>query len=138
MKRLKNWKVLAGMGLILTGLCALAVGILRTPEHEISRAELDALIQSKGISHGRIIPTPYAGIYHVEGTRKVAAKQEKFYITTHLGETEVKSLIDQSSVKTEIPGLGAGGQWVNVLSAVLIAGVAIALVVYQTNFGRGK
>ena len=138
MKRLKNWKVVAGISLVLIGLIALTVGILHTPEHEISRVELDTLIQSKGISHGRIIPTPYAGIYHIEGTRKAAGKEDKFYINTHLGEAEFKAVIDQSAVKTEIPGLGMTGQWVNILSAVLIAGVAIALVVYQTNFGRGK
>jgi hypothetical protein len=116
----------------------LAIGFLRTPEREISRTELEALIQTKGISKGRVMPTHYAGIYHIEGTRNVGGKSEKFFVTTHLGETEIKSLIDQSAVKTEIPGLGMSGQWVNIVSVLLIAGVAITLVVCQANIGRGK
>jgi len=124
--------------LILVGLCALAIGLLRAPEREISRTELEALIQTKGISKGRVMPTPYAGIYHIEGTRNVGGKSEKFFVTTHLGETEIKSLIDQNAVKTEIPGLGMSGQWVNIVSVLLIAGVAITLVVCQANIGRGK
>ena len=138
MRRLKNWKFVAGLSLIVVSLCAVSVGLLRTPEREISRAELESLIQSKGISKGRVMPTPYGGIYHIEGTKKIGGKVEKFYVTTHLGETEIKSLIDQSAVKTEIPGLGASGQWVNIISALLIAGVAVTLVVFQANIGRGK
>jgi cell division protease FtsH len=83
-------------------------------------------------------PTPYAGIYHVEGTRKAAGKSERVFVTTHLDETQVKSLFEQSGLKVDLPGQGLRGQWVSALSTLVIAGLVIALLYYQTNIGKGK
>src|SRR5256714_8097791 len=138
MKRLKNWQFVCGVSLLLIGLGVLAACLLQTPEHEITRAQFAAVLQAKEITHGRITPTPYAGIYHIEGTRKQSGKAEKFFITTHLDEAQVKTLFEQTGAKVEIPGQGVRGQWVNIVSTLLIAGLVIMLVVYQTNIGRGK
>jgi len=128
MKRLRNWQFVTGVSLLLVGLGILTAVLLRTPEREITRTELAALIQAKDFSHGRVTPTPYSGIYHIEGTRKQGNKTEKFFITTHLDETQIKNLFEQSGVKVEVPGQGVRGQWVNILSTLLIAGLVIMLV----------
>ena len=125
MKHLKNFKLIIGLSLIALG-CGLIAGyFLKTPSHEITRAELSQLIQQKQITEGHAIPTPYNGIYRVEGTRKVNGKPENFYVTTHLDETEVKALFAQSGVKIEMPGEGMRGQWVNVISTLFIGGLVV-------------
>src|SRR5438045_9291224 len=116
MKRLKNWQFLCGIALLVVGLAVLAVCLLRTPERELNRAEFAAVVETKNISNGHIIPTPYTGIYHIEGARKQGSKSEKFFITTHLDEAQIKNLFEQSGIKVEVPGQGMRGQWVNILS----------------------
>jgi cell division protease FtsH len=37
-----------------------------------------------------------------------------------------------------MPGAGVRGQWVNIVSTLVIAGLVIMLVLYQANIGRGK
>src|SRR5438552_14637219 len=113
MKRFKNWQFLGGLALFLAGLGILAVCLLRTPAREITRAQLETLIQTKAILKGRATPTPYAGIYHLQGTGKLNDKPQKFFITTHLDEGQLKTLFAQSVVKVQIPGLGVEGQWIN-------------------------
>src|SRR5438876_6596117 len=68
MKRLRNWQFVTGVSLLLVGLGILTAVLLRSPEREITRTELAALIQAKDFSHGRVTPTQYSGIYHIEGT----------------------------------------------------------------------
>src|SRR6266567_9203480 len=103
MKRLKKVKLIIGLSLIALGGGLIAAYFLKTPAHEITRADLSQLIQQKQITEGHAYPSPYSGIYNVEGTRSVNGKTEQFYVTTHLDEAEVKTLFAQSGVKIEMP-----------------------------------
>ena len=138
MKLSKKTKLVAGTTLILLGLGLILTCALRAPVKEITRTELDQLVQTKGITEGHIVPTPYAGIYDVEGTRKLGGKLKQFSITTHLDEAQVTSLFAQNTVKVQMPGQGIRGQWVNIISTLTIVGLVIMLVVHQSRIGRGK
>lgn len=139
MKRLKNLKLIIGLALIVLGCGLIAAYFLKSSSpHEITRAELTQLIQQHQITEGRAIPTPYNGIYRVEGTRTVKGKAENFYVTTHLDESEIDALFAQSGLKTEMPGQGVRGQWINIVSTLLIGGLVVMLVAYQSNIGRAK
>jgi cell division protease FtsH len=138
MKHLKKFKLIISLSLIALGCSLIAVYFLKTPSREITRAELSQLIAQKQIKNGHAIPSPYSGIYLVEGTRTVNGKAEKFYVTTHLDDTEVKALFAQSGVKIEMPGAGMRGQWVSVLSTLFVGGLVVGLVAFQANIGRAK
>jgi len=137
MKRLKNLKLIIGLSLIVLGCGLIAAYFFHTPAHEISRAELSQLIAQKQITDGHAYPSPYNGIYHVEGTRTVNGHAEKFYVTTHLDDAESKALFAQSGVKIEMPG-SMRGQWVSIVSTLFIGALVIGLVAYQANIGRAK
>ena len=138
MKRLKSPKYIVSIGLILAGLALFAAAFLRTPSREITRAELTQLLDQKQITEGHVTPTPYNGIYRVEGKRQVGGKTETFFATTHLEEAEVKAMFQQSGLKIEMPGQGWRSQWVNIVSTLVIGGLVVMLIVYQTNIGRAK
>src|SRR6266853_2524500 len=140
MKYFKNlYWVVGGLFLLLVGIGGIVYGVAhRTPSREINRVELEQLIQANAIGEGRVTPTPYPGIYYLEGVHKIGQKAEKIYITTHLEEAQVKSLLAQNTTKVEMPGGGMRGQWVNIVSTLAIAGLVIMLVVYQMSIGKGK
>jgi len=138
MRFLKNAKLVAGSALIVTGLALMGIWCFRTPSRKITRAELDQFVQTKTLADGRVMPTSYAGIYYVEAKRQLAGKPEKVFLTTHLDETQLNSLSNQSWAKVEIPASGIHGQWVSVFSTLLVAGLVLGLVAYQGNLGRGK
>jgi cell division protease FtsH len=140
MKYFKNlYWVVGGLFLLLVGIGGTVYGVAhRTPSREINRVELEQLMQANAISEGRVTPTPYPGIYYLEGVHKNGQKTEKIYITTHLEEAQVKVLLAQNTTKVEMPGGGMRGQWVNIVSTLLIGGVAIWLVRHQTNIGKNK
>jgi cell division protease FtsH len=137
MNRFKKPKFLVGISLILVGLGILAAAVLKTPNREISRTELSQLIEKKQILEGRAVPSPYDGIYRVEGKRMVNGKPEKFYATTHLNEAEAEVLFAQSAVKIDVPGHGRA-QWMNIISTLIIGGLVITLILYQTRIGKAK
>ncbi|MBC8095303.1 MAG: ATP-dependent zinc metalloprotease FtsH [Akkermansiaceae bacterium] len=136
MKKQKRLKLLGGVALILLGLGLIAAAVFKMPSHEITRAELSQLIDQKQIVEGRAVPSAFTGIYRVEGTRKIAGRTEKFYVTTHLDAAEAKAMFAQSAVKIDMPGSGA--QWVNIISTLIIGGLVIALILHQTNIGKAK
>jgi cell division protease FtsH len=138
MKFSKNTKRAVGAGLIVSALSLLGIWCFRTSSREIPRTELDQLVQANALTEGRVMPTPYAGIYYVEGKHKLSGKSEKVFLTTHLDDAQIKALSNQSWAKVAIPDQGVRGQWVNVLTNLLLAGVVIGVVVYQSNIGRGK
>ncbi|HEU5123423.1 MAG TPA: AAA family ATPase [Verrucomicrobiae bacterium] len=137
MKRPKNLKFIASLALIALGLGLIAAAFFRTPSHEISRAELSQLIEQKQIVEGHATPSPYSGIYRVEGTRKVNGKTDKFYVTTHMDESEAKAMFEQSAVKIDLPGQGRA-QWLNIISTLVIGGLVITLILYQSSIGKAK
>jgi cell division protease FtsH len=138
MKRFKNKWFLSGFCLVLIGLGILSVALLHQPSQEIGRADFETLLQAKAIVFGHIAPTPYSGIYYVEGKRSDTHPNTKFYLTTHLDEAQVKSLFSQQGIKVELPGAGIKGQWVSIFSSLLIAGLVVMLVWHQANIGKGK
>jgi cell division protease FtsH len=138
MKRLKNFKLITALALLAVGCGLIAAYFLRTPSHEITRAELTQLIQHNQLGDTHAMPTPYNGIYRVEGTRRINGRTEKFYVTTHLDDTEVKALFAQNGVKIEMPGQGIRGQWVNIVSMLFVGGLVVGLVAFQSNIGRAK
>jgi len=138
MKLLKNPKFITGAGLLALGVALALIWCFHTPSREITRAQLDQYLQAKTLAEGRAVPTPYAGIYYVEGLHQNGKKPEKVFLTTHLDEAQTKDLIEKSALKVQIPGQGLRAQWINILSTLLVAGLVIGLVVYQGSIGRGK
>src|SRR4051794_13721317 len=130
MKRFRNPKRIAGLILVVLGIALITAYFCHAPAHEITRAELNSLIENKQIRDGRVLPTPYAGIYHVEGARPAGAQTEHFFVTTHLDDAQIKALLEQSGVKVEMPGEGFRGQWINIVSTLLIGGMVVMLVLY--------
>src|SRR6266478_1671783 len=138
MKRLKNLRFVAGLALILVGLILVGGFFFHASSREIAGTELDQLLQSGALTRAAVIPTPYAGIYHVETVLNKAGKREKVFVTTHLDEAQVRKLFAERGVHVEMPGAGLRGQWVNIISTVIIAGLVIMLVIYQTSIGKGR
>jgi len=139
MKYLRNLYVLAGIGLVVLSLLTTsAVLLFRNPPKEITRAELEQLIDSKGLIQGRVTPTPYPGIYEIEGKRKIGSKIERIFVNTHVDEAQVKSLLAQTGTKIEMPGQSMRGQWIGLISTLLVGGVVVFIFMSQTNIGKGK
>lgn len=138
MRYLKNPRVIAGAGLVFFGVCLILTSLLRSPAREISSGELDHLLAAKSIAHLQVSPTPYAGIYQVEGVDQAGKKPQKVFLTTHLDEAQLKTLFAQNNLKLKLPGQSLRGQWVNIVSTLVIAGLVVFLVGYQYNLGRGK
>jgi len=134
MRYLKNLWLLSGTACLVLALPLFGAWFFRTPAKEITAVQLQQLIESKAITHGQVVPTPYPGIYQVEGNNG----KGKFFVTTHLEETQVKALLAASGTKIELPGQGIRGQWVNIVSTLVIGGVVIMVVLHQTNIGKAK
>ncbi|MEO5802923.1 MAG: AAA family ATPase [Verrucomicrobiota bacterium] len=134
----KNLRFILGISLALVGALAFLFYSLSIPSKEITRAQLQELLKNNSIVAAKVSPTPYTGIYAVEGTEKSGQQVAKFKITTHLDEVETKTLVDLNSVKVEIPGKGVTALLVNLLPPLIIGGVVIGLLVYQTNIGKSK
>lgn len=138
MKYLRNTRFVVGIALILAGLTMILVWFLHVPSREVSWTELQAIFKAKTLQGAVLVPTPYTGIYRVEGTHKTPGRTEKVYLTRQLTESEAKTLAEQSAVKLELPGQSMRGQWVSIISTVVIAGLVLVLVSYQYNLGKGK
>jgi len=134
----KNLWVTCGLSLALAALSCSAIYFLKTPTKEITKAELETLIRTKAIQDGRITPTPYAGIYSVEAKRKVKGKAQNIYISTHLEDYQVRQLLESGQTKLEMPGAGVRAQWVNIVSTLIIGGLVVMLLVYQSSIGKGR
>jgi cell division protease FtsH len=162
MKLFKNVYLVAALACVTLGLTLLSIFHFRTPSKEITRTELQQLIESKGIIRGTVTPTAFAGIYEIEGERKVGARNEKIliadsktrgaapagrkvatrteriFISTHLDEAQVQTLLAQVGTKIEIPGQNLRGQWVNIVSTLIFGGLVIAVMLHQMRIGKGK
>ena len=139
MKYFRNLYVIGGIGLIVAGIAIICCTIyFHKPTKEISRSELEQIIASKTLVDARITPTPYTAVYEVEGKRQVGKETQRVFISTHLDESQVKALLAQSGAKLEMPGQSLRGQWVSIVSTLIIGGVVIAVLMMQLNIGRGK
>ena len=127
------------MALLLVSSTLLSVHFLRTPTREITNAELSQMIQEGKTGKGEVQPAPmYSSIYHVEGKRQVAGRAEKYSVTTHLDDAQLKALLAQPNMKLDMPTSGMRGQWVTIVSTLILVGLVVTLIVFQTNFGRAK
>ena len=139
MKYFRNLYLVVGIGLIVGGVTAIVLALaLRNPATEIKPIELEGLLATKGLSDARVTPTPYAGIYEVEGSRKVGKKTVHIFIRTHLDEAQVKTILGDAEAKVEMPGQSMRGQWISILSTLLVGGLVIFLFMLQLNVGKGK
>jgi cell division protease FtsH len=147
MKFFRNPYFLIGIAVILAGIGLIVTSLLqfRDSPKEISRAELEQLIANKGLIDGRVAPTPYPGVYQVEGKRKVGTgirkagtQTERIFISTHLDEAQIKSLLEPTSTKMEMPGQSMRGQWISIISTLIIGGVVVFMFMFQMNLGKGR
>lgn len=138
MKIVKNIKCVAGLSFLLVGVALSCVYAFRTPTKEITRVELEQAIAARSMAKPEVRPTPYPGIYTVSGKRAVAQGQEKFTITTHLDEAQLKLLFAESKASVTLPGQSIRGQWLNIVSTLVIAGLVVFLIMHQTRLGTGK
>jgi cell division protease FtsH len=139
MNILNNYKVIGGVALIALGLGLATVAFLRAPARELTPVELTQALTANQLLHAKVRPTPYSGIYSVEGRlKKHEGKTEKVFISTHLPEAQVSALFAQQGVKVIVPGQGLRSNWVNILSTLIIAGLVVGLIVYQMSIGKGK
>jgi len=135
---LRNPKAIILVGVLLIGLTTLVTGVFRTVAKEIPYAKLDQLIQAKKMNGARVEPTPYPGIYRIEGSYEDVGETRRFFITTRLDEAQAKELFAANGIKVILSGKEARGQMVNLVSTLIIAGLIVGVVVFQTNIGRGK
>lgn len=122
-------------------LAAVILGVvyyLRLPSNEISRARFEQLAQGKAIHEGKIMPTPYADIYHIEGAALAGGKTQHFSITTQVDADQLKALVAEPKVVIQMPGGGLKDQWVNILSSLVLVGLVAGLLMFQTKLGKGQ
>ncbi|MDB6124654.1 MAG: hypothetical protein JWQ71_3647 [Pedosphaera sp.] len=136
MKRTKNLRLILGIVTVVVALGALVGYYLRLPSNEITRTQLQQIIQDKLITSAIVTPTLYAGIYAVEGSWKASGKAQKFSITTQLEDAQVKALFAQTSTKIDVPGMN--GQWINLVGPLVLIALVGGMILYQRNMGRGK
>ena len=123
---------------MISGIALIVAWFFRMPAREINRTELDQFLASGGLFQPVTEPSPYPGIYHVEGRHKLGNKVERVYITTHLDETDIKRVFALRGLKVDLPGQGLRGQWVSIFSTVSVVGLVVGLMYFQMNLGRGK
>ena len=140
MKKSRLIQFICMLVVVVIGLvtAAAAYHYMRMPSHEMALSQFERLLAEKLIVKGKIVPTPYAGIYHAAGTWNNGGKTEAFSITTHVEDEQLKRLTAQPQVTIEVPGAGFKEQWVNLISALLIVGLVGGVLVFQMNVGRGK
>ena len=134
----KNPRLLVVIILLSVGITIALVKVLRPSAREITRPEFEQLLQRKALTALRLTPTPYPGIYQVEASHQAGHQTEKVQLSTYLPQVEVQGLLQQAQVKLDLPGGGVRAQWVNVVSALAIAGLVISLMVYQSGLARGR
>lgn len=138
MKLLKKPRFLAGITLILIGVSLIGLYWFRTPRKEISNAELERLLENGALQEGRLTPTPFAGVFRVEAQRVVDHGHQKVFVTTHLSEPRLQAMVDQHGMRLELPGQSLRGHWVNIISALVVAGLVVGVLAHQANLGRSR
>jgi cell division protease FtsH len=137
-KSLRNPKYVVVLGLVLAGICLLVARGFQSSAQEITYAEFDQLMRANMVRGARVEPTPYPGIYRIEGSRGTPAGTHRYFITTHLDEGQAEALFKASGSKVILPGQGVRGHLVEGISTLIIAGLVVGVVAFQLNIGRGK
>ncbi len=138
MKRPNNFSLMAGI-LVVAVIAALVAWLCRrSPAREMTPAELKGLIAEQQITKATLTPTPYPGIYAIEGTAEAQGKTQNFKLTTHLAEDQIQKLTGIAGVKIQAPGDPAKGPWVNLAGLLIAFGVVGFLVYYQMSLTRSK
>lgn len=132
----KTLRYFVVIGLLAVGIGSIAYSF-KFKKPETTHSELAQWISENTITEAKVTPTPYTGIYSVEGTRKVSGKAETFNITTHLEPDEAKALFAKNSVKVEIPGF-KHQIIANLIPAVIMGGLIVGLMVYQLRIGKNR
>jgi cell division protease FtsH len=134
----KNLWVTGAAGLMAIVLTLSSVYFFRTPAREISKAEFERLATARELKDGQLAPTPFAAIYSFEARHKAKDHAENVYLSTRLEDYQVRQLLESGQARLDLPGTGLRAQWINIISTLIIAGVVITLVVYQTSIGKGR
>ncbi|MDB6066207.1 MAG: ATP-dependent metalloprotease FtsH [Pedosphaera sp.] len=138
MKKLLRFRVILGLAVLTAAAGIITTYCLKSPSREITRVRFEQMLQNQSVTTGKVMPTPYAGIYHVEGMWASDGKPRPFSITTPLDADQLKTLCAQPAVTIEMPGTSLKDQWVNIVLTLTVVGFVGGLVLYQVNVGRGK
>ncbi len=133
----KQSTIFIGIILMVLGI-ALAAHFANVPHKEISRSDLEKFLRENSIVQAKITPTPFNGIYEVEGIRKLAGKQSSFSLAAQLDGPQMKTLLDNPAVTIELPGKGLKGQLTNLIPVLLIGAIVCGAVIYQMRFGKSQ
>jgi cell division protease FtsH len=127
--------VLVAFGLIL----AITPSTRPVPD-EISRAQLERLIEQKAILSAEITPRQYNDIYTVKGTYRPRPKSEpvEFTITTHLSEAQLTPLLARHTAKLELPKIQTRAKLLDTLPVLIVLTLVVGLLIYQMNLSRGR
>ncbi|MCI0746710.1 MAG: AAA family ATPase [Verrucomicrobia subdivision 3 bacterium] len=134
----KNFKITAAITLTLVSVGLLISHWTRGPSREITRAQLLEAIEHGTIANATALPTFYENIYTVEGALNGGPKPKPFSVTTHLTEAQLAELFATAAVKVQVPGRDSKTQWVNVIAILVIAGLAVMIILHQSNLGKSK
>lgn len=125
-----------GIFIVVLGTVLLLVHFLKMPHKDISQVELDRFLQNHSIESARVTPTPYTGIYMIEGTSMMGNQHGTFSITTHMEQAQMRALLENPAVTIDVPGSGMRGM-LGGLVPVLVIGVLITgVVIYQMSVGK--
>src|SRR5437867_12670064 len=108
MKLSKQIALALGVILLAVGLGLVIHYRWRQPSDQINRARLNHLIEDKQIASAAVTPTPYPGIFSVEGAWKAGGKGGKFSIITRLEDEQVRRLLDTADAKLDEIGRASG------------------------------
>ena len=129
---------LLATAIMVVTLASVTAHYFRIPSREMTRQQFGQLLQEKLIHDGKVKPTPYAGIYRIDGRWKSASELQPFSITTRLDEEQVKNLLAQPDVTIEVPGMGLQAELMNFVTPVVLVALIGGVLLYQMNIGRGK
>lgn len=112
----------------------------KAPVEELTRARLELLMDQKAIVGANLTPKAYKDIYQVTGTyqRGLTSPKVDFSITTHLTEGQVQALLGRPNSSVNVPKTSTRTRVMELMPTLVIASLVIFLLIYQTNFGRGK
>ena len=125
---------------VISGVVILWQPTSKLPPEELTRVKLERLMEDKSIFEAKITPRPFKDIYQVEGMyqRGMGAPRVDFTITTHLSAEQLEQLLARPGATLAVPKTTARARILELAPTLVIAALVIAVLIYQTNFGRGK